>query len=62
MSSSWGDGPKWVDPRQLRVAGRRQAAIDHKRSVAILENLSAFLWVRRLNKSLATRLRESLTE
>ncbi|WP_157639419.1 DUF6531 domain-containing protein, partial [Burkholderia ubonensis] len=25
-------------------------------------NLSAFLWVRRLNKSLATRLRESLTE
>ncbi|WP_232436251.1 hypothetical protein, partial [Burkholderia ubonensis] len=25
-------------------------------------NLSAFLWVRRLNKSLATRLREPLTE
>ncbi|WP_157658326.1 hypothetical protein [Burkholderia ubonensis] len=38
MSSNWGDGPKWVDPRQLRVAGRRQAAIDHKRSVAILDH------------------------
>ncbi|WP_217649933.1 hypothetical protein, partial [Burkholderia ubonensis] len=30
--------------------------------LCISRNLSAFLWVRRLNKSLATRLRESLTE
>ncbi|WP_232442771.1 hypothetical protein, partial [Burkholderia ubonensis] len=28
----------------------------------LYKNLSAFLWARRLNKSLATRLRESLTE
>ncbi|WP_232436083.1 hypothetical protein, partial [Burkholderia ubonensis] len=28
----------------------------------VVRNLSAFLWVRRLNKSLATRLREPLTE
>ncbi|WP_232446171.1 hypothetical protein, partial [Burkholderia ubonensis] len=40
-----------LDGGELRTGSVRRKA-----------NLSAFLWVRRLNKSLATRLRESLTE
>ncbi|WP_232482254.1 transposase, partial [Burkholderia ubonensis] len=48
-----GTGAKLVGPEQMELSRLR---------AEVAKNLSAFLWVRRLNKSLATRLRESLTE
>ncbi|WP_232452414.1 hypothetical protein, partial [Burkholderia ubonensis] len=49
---------------RIGQGGRNKSAASSRYGTRmVLElNLSAFLWVRRLNKSLATRLRESLTE
>ncbi|WP_232442846.1 hypothetical protein, partial [Burkholderia ubonensis] len=51
--------PEFLEHRFKDVDGH-QGLIGFQQFVQL--NLSAFLWARRLNKSLATRLRESLTE
>ena len=48
------------EPR--RVARMLDPARDNSNGIPVLPNLSAFLWVRRLNRSLPTRLCESITK